>query len=167
MLLYRPRSPGRWFWRFGFSSAVVAWMLMIFYLSSLSQKEIGPGGTFHLEPFASIGRALPSLQVHLILYTVLAWLMQATLHSFNNSTSRIWPWALVSVTFAIVYAITDEFHQSFVGGRSPSVMDVVWDGLGAVSAAATLGYIISTWPWLRGQQAKWSLRRRISSAPDP
>ena len=167
MLVYHPRSLGRWFWRFWFSSAFVAWMLVIFYISSLSQKEIGPGGTFDLEPFASIGRALPSIQVHLIIYTVLAWLMQATLHSFNNSNGRIWPWALVSVTFAILYGMTDEFHQSFVGGRSPSVMDVVWDGLGAVSAAATLGYFISIWPWLRGPEAKWPLLRRISSAPDP
>jgi VanZ family protein len=33
---------------------------------------------------------------------------------------------------AILYAISDEFHQSFVPGRSPSVWDVlVFDNLGA------------------------------------
>jgi VanZ family protein len=36
-------------------------------------------------------------------------------------------------SFAILYAITDEFHQSFVPGRGPSVWDVViFDNLGAL-----------------------------------
>ena len=35
---------------------------------------------------------------------------------------------------ALAYAATDEFHQSFVAGRNPSVFDVViFDGLGAAS----------------------------------
>lgn len=34
--------------------------------------------------------------------------------------------------FSVFYAITDEFHQSFVPGRGPSVQDVVWDGIGAL-----------------------------------
>ena len=35
--------------------------------------------------------------------------------------------------FAILYAITDEFHQSFVAGRGASVWDVViFDNLGAL-----------------------------------
>lgn len=34
---------------------------------------------------------------------------------------------------AVLYAATDEFHQSFVPGRSPSIWDVlVFDNLGAV-----------------------------------
>lgn len=36
---------------------------------------------------------------------------------------------------AVLYSATDEFHQSFVPGRSPSVIDVlVFDNLGAVAA---------------------------------
>ena len=35
--------------------------------------------------------------------------------------------------FAVLYAATDEFHQSFVAGRNPSVWDVlVFDNLGAL-----------------------------------
>jgi VanZ family protein len=35
--------------------------------------------------------------------------------------------------FALLYAVTDEFHQSFVPGRHPSVWDVlVFDNLGAL-----------------------------------
>jgi VanZ family protein len=37
--------------------------------------------------------------------------------------------------FAVLYAATDEFHQSFVAGRSPSIWDVlVFDNLGALTA---------------------------------
>ncbi len=35
--------------------------------------------------------------------------------------------------FAVMYAVTDEFHQSFVSGRHPSIWDVlVFDSLGAI-----------------------------------
>jgi VanZ family protein len=35
--------------------------------------------------------------------------------------------------FAMLYAVTDEFHQSFVPGRFPSVWDVlIFDNLGAL-----------------------------------
>ena len=35
---------------------------------------------------------------------------------------------------AVLYSATDEFHQSFVPGRTPSVMDVlVFDNLGAIA----------------------------------
>ncbi|HEY5729109.1 MAG TPA: VanZ family protein [Anaerolineales bacterium] len=41
---------------------------------------------------------------------------------------RPFAWAL-----AIIYAITDELHQSFVPGRHPSVWDVlIFDNLGAL-----------------------------------
>lgn len=34
---------------------------------------------------------------------------------------------------SVLYAVTDEFHQSFVSGRNPSLMDViVFDNVGAL-----------------------------------
>ncbi|MCC7119664.1 MAG: VanZ family protein [Anaerolineales bacterium] len=42
---------------------------------------------------------------------------------------------------AVLYSATDEFHQSFVPGRSPSITDVlVFDNIGAM-AALWLGYL--------------------------
>jgi VanZ family protein len=36
---------------------------------------------------------------------------------------------------AVLYAATDEFHQSFVPGRNPSIVDIfLFDGLGALFA---------------------------------
>lgn len=42
--------------------------------------------------------------------------------------------------FALLYAVSDEFHQSFVPGRHPSVVDVlVFDNLGALVSLWILG----------------------------
>ena len=47
----------------------------------------------------------------------------------------------LALLFAILYAITDEFHQSFVPGRHPSWVDVLgFDGGGAL-IALSLGKI--------------------------
>jgi VanZ family protein len=43
---------------------------------------------------------------------------------------------------ALVYAATDEWHQSFVPGRSPSVWDVlIFDNLGALLALRLAGVL--------------------------
>lgn len=44
-------------------------------------------------------------------------------------------YAWLAWLLALVYAATDEYHQSFVPGRHPAVFDVaVYDGLGALAA---------------------------------
>lgn len=45
---------------------------------------------------------------------------------------------LVVVLISLAYAISDEFHQLFVGGRFASVLDVVVDVAGSLSAILTL-----------------------------
>jgi VanZ family protein len=52
-------------------------------------------------------------------------------HFFNYDKKRYWlAWLL-----AVLFSATDEFHQSFVPGRHPSIIDVlVFDNLGAVTA---------------------------------
>ena len=59
--------------------------------------------------------------------------------------------------FALLYAVTDEYHQSFVTGRYPSAWDVfVFDNLGALIA---LG--------ITGKQKKQKLRISSSEKSDP
>jgi VanZ family protein len=63
---------------------------------------------------------------HMVGYALLAF---AYWRGLQFKQERWWlAWRLV-----ILYAVTDEFHQSFVPGRSPSVWDVlVYDNLGAL-----------------------------------
>ncbi|WP_373899125.1 VanZ family protein [Haloimpatiens sp. FM7315] len=47
-----------------------------------------------------------------------------------------------SLFICLLYAVFDEFHQYFVGGRSSSVLDVIIDFSGAIIGAALTNIII-------------------------
>ena len=49
-----------------------------------------------------------------------------------------WPDAAFAWGWAVVFAATDEFHQSFVSTRTGSPIDVLWDSLGATLALGLL-----------------------------
>ena len=52
-------------------------------------------------------------------------------HGLEWDKKRVW-WAWF---FVILYAATDEFHQSFISGRHPSATDIVlFDATGAAIA---------------------------------
>jgi hypothetical protein len=71
---------------------------------------------------------------HMIGYALLAvsyW------QAFQFRHQRWW----LAWCFAILYAITDEFHQSFVPGRFASAGDVlIFDNLGALIGIGLLGW---------------------------
>jgi VanZ family protein len=48
---------------------------------------------------------------------------------------------------AVLYAATDEFHQSFVPGRHPSPVDVGIDAIGS-------SIVLALWAWIRAAWAK-------------
>ena len=60
-----------------------------------------------------------------------------------------WAWALprrlrtrllLAVAFALAYAASDEYHQTFVDGRTGTIDDVVIDALGMATAALLIGF---------------------------
>lgn len=73
---------------------------------------------------------------HLIGYGLLAL---SCLHALKWDKKYYWlAWLL-----ALLYSVTDEFHQSFVPGRRASIMDVlIFDNLGAIFALL-LHYVYS------------------------
>lgn len=48
---------------------------------------------------------------------------------------------LMAVAFSSVYGLSDEFHQSYVPGRSPSVSDWIVDTIGAAAAVLVLSWL--------------------------
>jgi len=66
---------------------------------------------------------LVSKLAHLIEYAILGWLIQRA----RGDRCAWWQSWLI----AVIYAATDEFHQSFVPGRGPSALDVMIDAAGA------------------------------------
>jgi VanZ family protein len=51
-------------------------------------------------------------------------------------------WALLTVLIVAGYASLDEFHQSFVPGRTPAVSDVLIDTIGGAAAQ------FAAWLWM-------------------
>jgi len=101
----------------------------------------------------SVWAALNDKLIHLALYGVLG----ATLAWGKNSASTAPPhWALLLL--GVAYGALDEWHQSFVPRRDPSLDDLLADVVGV-----GVGYLLL---WL--VSSRWGrIRSGGSSAPDP
>ncbi len=78
--------------------------------------------------------------MHVIEYAILAGLVWRALFQPTAKDNRKWSWPVAGKAFAItvVYAATDEWHQSFVPHRVGSIFDVGFDGFGAAIAVVAL-----------------------------
>lgn len=97
----------------------VLWAAVIFTLSSIPQIKVSH---FFVWDFAL--KKLAHISEYAILFTLVF-----------RATNRKW---IQSFTLTMLYAVSDEFHQSFIPGRSPTVIDLGLD-LSGVNIAS---YII-------------------------
>ncbi len=67
---------------------------------------------------------------HGIVYLVLAVLLMFFLHSLNEHV--LYYYYLISVIVCFLYACTDEYHQTFVSGRTGQFSDIIIDCVGAL-----------------------------------
>lgn len=96
----------------------VAWMALLFVLSG--------------RPVPRAVSAVPDWVGHALLYAVLGALVCRALAGGRAPTARQ---AAFSVAVATLYGITDEWHQSFVPGRTAEAADVAKDLAGAALGA--------------------------------
>jgi VanZ family protein len=109
--------------------AVLAWMGAIFALSSIPSiaTPFEPGYDFTFKKFA-----------HVAVYGVLT----ALLFNAVRIHIRHKGYALLTVLLvSVLYAFSDEWHQTFVPGREGTLRDVTIDAIGAVGMSL----------WLRGK----------------
>jgi len=107
----------------------ISWMSLIFYLSSNHRVAITGTFTFDFVIFKSL---------HMIEYAILYFLLFRAFYSISNpSTSlrtnkqlTINKKLFIPVLLSVLYAITDEFHQTFVPSREGRVRDVLIDTSG-------------------------------------
>jgi VanZ family protein len=97
-------------------------MAFIFAASSIPDLGPLPGG-------------LSDKSGHSIGYALLGALLLRAL-ARGSLRGVTWRSGLVSIAFATLYGVSDEFHQSFVPGRSPDRYDVLADCIGAALAVA-------------------------------
>lgn len=74
-------------------------------------------------------------------------------------------WALGAIGVAAVYAALDEFHQSFVPGRTAAFADVLLDTAGSI-AAQVIAALVMLLGDMRENRKK-TLRRAEIATPDP
>jgi VanZ family protein len=74
---------------------------------------------------------------HLTEYAILAILLWRALRVQRvNVHSSLWPQAALALAVAIIFAVTDEYHQAFVPSRGSSAVDVLIDSCGAALGLA-------------------------------
>lgn len=115
----------------------LVWMGLIFFLSAQPDLPHAPG------PWLD---TLLKKAGHAAAYGVLAWFYLRVLCQYFGSSRMPIVLRIVSVGLAIIYALSDEYHQTFVPGRNGNLFDVAVDGIGACAAM-----------WL-----EWWLERRRS-----
>ncbi|MFC4100953.1 VanZ family protein [Paenibacillus xanthanilyticus] len=120
------------------------WMGVIFLLSSRTGDEMN---TF-LPWFQALFPAMSGFDWgHFVAYFILAVAFD---YGFGRSSDRL-SFKLLIVLLCLLYGVSDEYHQSFVGGRSPDIHDLRNDMIGAALAVIFLAV-----PFVRRQWRKWA-----------
>lgn len=134
------------------------WMTVIFMFSAQTGEASDIQSSFltdlicKLIPFELSDSGINTLTfiirktAHFTEYAILGALYFETVHSFRAyrknerniyRDDRRAPWKTVLFTTALcmLYAMSDEFHQSFTAGRSPAVRDVIIDTCGGFAGS--------------------------------
>jgi VanZ family protein len=122
---------------------VVLWAVLIFIGSSNLMSSPNTGGILRpvvLWVFPSASEAtliflhfLVRKAAHFTEYAILALLAARAFRTSSRDFLRN-HWFAVSLTFVALYALSDEFHQSFVSSRTASIYDCLIDAAGGLVA---------------------------------
>lgn len=128
---------------------VFAWMLVIFMLSAQQSSEsssLSSGITRFV--LNIINGLLPRIEIefdafshfvrksaHFIAYLILGIL---SLHAIEEEKDTKSTWFIKALLICVFYAMSDEFHQLYVPGRSGEIKDVLLDSTG--SLVGIIGY---------------------------
>ena len=100
------------------------WMVFIFVMSSQEQFPKTPG----------ISTSALAVVAHLVLYGLLAFFFTIAIERDGRATRST---QLTAIALAVLYGLSDEFHQSFVPGRNSSALDLAVNSIGATIAVIT------------------------------
>lgn len=132
----------------------VCWMCVIYMFSSQSGEESGGLSdrvALHICEAMSIEISPNGFELlTFIIRKVAHFTEYAVLGLLYMSVIVVWDKIVryrlvISTSLCMVYAMTDEFHQSFTAGRSPAVNDVIIDTVGGLFGGAVcllIWYII-------------------------
>ncbi len=100
---------------------VLFWCTVIFLFSSMPTNKVG--APFNLPDF------ILKKSAHISEYSILAILFFRALYQTipYKNIQKIFQFSFI---FSFLYALSDEYHQSFVYGRTATLRDILIDGLG-------------------------------------
>ncbi|QQS18381.1 VanZ family protein [Candidatus Saccharibacteria bacterium] len=111
---------------------IILWMGVIFYFSSQVAAESSrqSGAVLHVVRTYVTDVSMFELRkiAHAALYMVLGVLFCALFFKLSWRPKKVAAWAVAG---SALYAVTDEFHQLFITGRSSELRDVALDTVGA------------------------------------
>jgi VanZ family protein len=99
-------------------AAVLAWMGVIFFLSAQPRLP---------DVLPSLFDEAQDVVGHFAAYAILTVLVYEALKGIGSPRTT-----LLTLLIVLLYALSDEFHQSFVPGRHPDPLDIVTDLVGAI-----------------------------------
>lgn len=106
----------------------IFWACVIFAVSHLPSYDI-----------PSMVAAIDDVILHFLEYSVFGFLLA---HAFVGPKNKLpWKRIIIAVVAGMIYAATDEFHQSFVPGRTPEISDFLADTIGIISASILYYYV--------------------------
>lgn len=141
----------------------VSWMLVIFYFSSQSGAalenhksfllnfavRIFEGNRFSSYPMDTQNEILRkysfyiSKTAHFLEYGILCYFCVLIFFYLKKYHLRY----IISLLICILYAFSDEYHQVFSSGRTPRILDIMIDFLGAL-AMVLLVELVITWIYI-------------------
>lgn len=78
---------------------------------------------------------------HISIYFLLGFFAALSASELSRKTGRLFLCVFISWTVCMLYAVSDEFHQSFTAGREASFRDVLIDSAGALISVSLIGII--------------------------
>jgi len=113
---------------------VIVWSLVIFFFSA---RPTPRAGQLYWQEFVIKKSA------HIIEYAIFTSLLYRALKESGVEKKEAGIYAII---LAVLYGLSDEFHQFFTPGREPKLRDVIFDTIGAGSAVYILWKLLPKAP---------------------
>ncbi|MEA3359252.1 MAG: VanZ family protein [Thermodesulfobacteriota bacterium] len=112
-------------------------MALMFYLSGIPHAGLG------LEGYEE---QILRKSIHVIMYGILTFVLWFSLPKLDD---RLFTKMLLCASIPILYAVSDELHQSLVPGRCGNIRGILFDLIGII--------LVLLWLWRRQKHASKAL----------
>jgi VanZ family protein len=110
---------------------VVVYAGLIFLLSSF------PHFPEQVPPFIGYDKLAHFVEYYFFGILICRWLLNKKNHVVRRRA------LFVTLLFGMCYGVTDEWHQSFIPGRTASIWDVLFDAVGIAAAVLTYRFTMN------------------------